>query len=501
MQRSSLFPTRGTLGILILISLVAIRVASGATRHPNIELDRRDMSQSGSNQDRDHPDVRAPLALHRANPHYFEFRGKPAVLITSGEHYGSVLNLDFDYHRYLDELRVNRLNLTRTWSGSYREIPESFGITDNTLAPRPNRYICPWARSNITGYFDGGSKFDLTTWDPGYFRRLRDFVKKASDRGIVVEMNLFCPNYDDSLWKASPMNEANNINGVGHCPANEVYTLKHHDLLAVQQAMTRKIVEELREFDNVYYEVCNEPYFGGVSSDWQQQIVSVIVDMEMGYPHKHLISLNVANGSARIEDPIPAVSIYNFHYATPPDAVAINYGLNRVIGDNETGFRGKDNVLYRSEGWEFIMAGGALYNNLDYSFASAHPDGTFLTYKSPGGGSPDLRRQLRILKEFISSFDFVRMRPDKTVVVGGLPEGARIEALVDPGRQYALYLHGGRQANLQLSLPGGAYRVQWRDTLTGKVARTERIRHAGGTASVKSPEYYEDIALSIVATR
>ncbi len=45
-----------------------------------------------------------PLALHPENPRYFLFRGKPTVLVTSGEHYGAVLNLDFDYVRYLDAL-------------------------------------------------------------------------------------------------------------------------------------------------------------------------------------------------------------------------------------------------------------------------------------------------------------------------------------------------------------------------------------------------------------
>ena len=48
--------------------------------------------------------------------------------------------------------------------------------------------------------------------------------------------------------------------------ANEVYTLKHADLLAVQDAVVRKIVSECREFDNLYFEVCNEPYFGGVTT-------------------------------------------------------------------------------------------------------------------------------------------------------------------------------------------------------------------------------------------
>jgi len=59
-----------------------------------------------------------PLALHPDNPRYFLFRGKPAVLVTSGEHYGAVLNRDFDYRPYLDELKARTFNLTRTFSGT-----------------------------------------------------------------------------------------------------------------------------------------------------------------------------------------------------------------------------------------------------------------------------------------------------------------------------------------------------------------------------------------------
>jgi hypothetical protein len=51
----------------------------------------------------------APLALHPDNPRYFLFRGELAVLVTSGERYGAVLNLDFDYVRYLDTLAADRL--------------------------------------------------------------------------------------------------------------------------------------------------------------------------------------------------------------------------------------------------------------------------------------------------------------------------------------------------------------------------------------------------------
>jgi hypothetical protein len=394
-----------------------------------------------------------PLALHPQNPHYFLFRGKPTILITSGEHYGSVLNLDFKYATYLQTLRADGLNHTRVWSGTYREIPGSFGITDNTLAPLPNRYICPWARSETPGYAHGGNKFDLTKWDEEYFKRLKDFMTQAHKAGIVVEMNLWCPNYDESLWKASPMHASNNVNTVGTCGKDEAYTLKHPDLLGVQEATTRKIVRELADFDNLYYEICNEPYFGGVMPDWQHRIAEVIADAEKDLPYRHLISQNIANGRAKVTAPDPLVSILNFHYAVPPDTVPMNYALDRVIGENETGFRGKEDVLYRTEGWDFLLSGGGLYNNLDYSFTTPHADGSVLDYKSPGGGSPTLRKQLGILKKFLDGLDVVRMAPSDSMVRTVGLEGLRVRALAETGRQYALYFH--------IPPGGGRFSVRW----------------------------------------
>src|SRR4051795_6601036 len=68
-----------------------------------------------------------PLRLHPDNPHYFLFRGRPTVLVTSGEHYGAVLNGAFDFRKYVDTLAADNLNLTRAFTGLYREVPgESF---------------------------------------------------------------------------------------------------------------------------------------------------------------------------------------------------------------------------------------------------------------------------------------------------------------------------------------------------------------------------------------
>jgi hypothetical protein len=117
----------------------------------------------------------APIRIHPDNPHLFQWRGQPTVLVGSTEHYGAVLNLDFDYRTYLDTLHAAGLNLTRTVPGTYLESAHASaarGEGQNTLAPRPGRYLAPWARSVQPGYAGGGNKFDLDRWDENFFARL-----------------------------------------------------------------------------------------------------------------------------------------------------------------------------------------------------------------------------------------------------------------------------------------------------------------------------------------
>jgi hypothetical protein len=439
-----------------------------------------------------------PIALHPDNPHYLLWRGKPTILITSGEHYGAVLNRAFDYKKYLATLQRHGFNLTRTFSGAYCEPPGAFRIERNTLAPANGDLICPWARSDRSGYANGGSKFDLTKWDPAYFKRLIDFVAEAGKRGVVVELVLFCPFYEDQMWDLSPMNARNNINGIGKMERTQVYTLEDKDLLAVQEAMVRRIVTALKDFDNLYYEICNEPYFGGVTREWQDRIAETIVRAESTFKAKHLIAQNIANKSKKVENPNPHVSIFNFHYAKPPVAVSQNYHLNKVIGDDETGFAGDDRIKpYRREGWDFIIAGGALYDNLDYSFAVGYEDGT-AQINAPGGGGSTFRKQLEILRDFIDGFNFLRMRPDNSVIKGGVPKDATARALTENGQAYAIYINGNGVAQILLDLPKGRYKAEWVDTKTGEVEKSESLKHDGGVHVLQAPKYTDDIALRIL---
>jgi len=445
------------------------------------------------------PEAPKPISLNSENPHYFLFRGRPTVLITSTEHYGAVMNMDFDYPLYLSELHAWGFNLTRLFSGVYVEDPSAFKIARNTMAPAPLRFICPWARSTQPGYTGGGNKFDLHTWDNAYFHRLKDFVAQAGKRGVVVEMVLFCPYYGDPQWDLSPIKAENNIQGVGDLPRTKALTLENGPLLAIQDALVRKIVTELRGFDNVYYEICNEPYFGGVTIAWQNHIAETIKNTEAAFPEKHLIAQNISNGSKKIPNPNPSVSIFNFHYSRPPESVAWNYALNRAIADDETGFRGTGNGAYRREGWDFILAGGAVYDNLDYSFTVGHEDGTFqFPSTQPGGGGHALHAQLSILKKFIERFDFIHMHPDNTDIKA-IGAAAKIYALAQPGKAYAVYVDGGSpQTTLLLEVPAGRYHAEWINPRTGAVDKSEDVNSADGQLSLASPSYSEDVALRLL---
>jgi len=465
-----------------------------------------------------------PIALHPKNPHYFIYRGKPSIIVASGEHYGAVLNPGFDYIKYLNTLQEDGMNYTRIFTGTYFERAGSFGIEKNTLAPAPGKQLIPWRRSNEPGAVCGGNKFDLDLWDENYFSRLRSFIAEASKRGIIVEVSLFTSIYN--YWDIQPWNPKNNISLKEEISRKDVQTLNNGPVLSYQERLVRRIIRELNEFDNVIYEIQNEPwadhpvtaeqkseYFNRMdfreegaewrnkveiadqaSLDWQKRIASFITDEEKLLKNKHLIAQNYCNFYYSLTDVDPSVSILNFHYNYPV-VVEQNYAYNRVIGFDESGFAGIEDVTYRKQAWSFMIAGGGLFNNLDYSFAAGYEDGSAVN-KAPGGGSAELRKQLKVLSDFLHSFEFIKMKPDYEVVMQA--PGAIARALSEKGKQYAIYLKNGTQCNLKLNIPMGRYGFEWINTADGSKMKSGQLKYKTESLVLESPAFMDDIALRII---
>jgi len=464
-----------------------------------------------------------PICLHPQNPHYFMFRGQPTILITSAEHYGSVINLDFDYLPYLDVLAGYGLNYTRIYAGAYLE-PEHYFIQDNPLGPRIGRHCLPWERSSVPSYPLGGNLFDLDQWNPAYFNRLKDFVYQAGKRGIVVEVCMFNAMYPDT-WTKMPLYHANNLQGVGKCECKDFQTLIDQTLLDYQKAYVCKITKELNAFENVILEICDEPGIHGTHPDdytpWLTSLAAVIVETEKGIPYRHLIAQQVCGTLGGVGDLSndPNVSVIVGQYIGSTGGAQFggmqlldtNYGYEKPIELNETAYypiwyEGDRLGASRVEAWEFIIGGGAGFNHLN---------GLFSTINSAGKDSSNepVLQALQNLTNFMHRFDFIRMHCEPLFIEGNLPEGVFVRGTCEPGKQYAVYIHhsknlnvkyvvqpGDYQDNLILNMPSGSYQVEWIDPATGSTIRQERFQHPGGSRTITTPHYSIDIALRIVTS-
>jgi hypothetical protein len=465
----------------------------------------------------------APIRLDPHNPHYFEFKGKTIALITSGEHYGSVINPDFDSHTYLKTIQADGLNYTRIFGGSYVEVPAtSFGIKRNTLAPATGKVTLPWPRSSEPGYAGGGNKFDLAKWDPEYFRRFHAFLTEAEQHGIVVEISLFSSQYGDVQWNFSPFNSANNVNQTDLRDRKNVNTLNNGNVLAIQERYVRKLVHEANAHSNVIFEIQNEPwsdrpvltdvvnpYLFPPSRDqypnsievaddasvaWQARVAAWITSEEASLPNKHLIAQCYSNFRLPVRSVVPGVSVVNFHYAYP-EAAELNRGLGKAIAYDETGFLGRSDDAYRRQAWNFMMAGGSIFDALDYSFTVEHPDGSDAEPNGPGGGSPGFRKQLGILQAFLSAFPLADMASDHQIVVHA--EGVTAHALASKAGKYAIYLDGNGPAKLSLRLPPGSYHGEWINTVTGEHVAVPAFKSSGAESTLTSPPFTNGIALRL----
>jgi len=462
-----------------------------------------------------------PIKAHPSNPHYFLHKGEPTILITSAEHYGAVINKDFDYVVYFDTLQAHQLNYTRIYPGAMFEPVGKF-MPGNTLGPKPDSLVVPWARSDTPGYRLGGNRFDLDRWDPAYFNRLKDFLSKAAQRGIVVEVCFFNSQYADT-WPLSPLHFDNNVQGVGKCDWRDAQTLRHPDLVRREDDYVRKITQEINTFDNVILEICDEPGHIGTGFEpagpWVSHLADVVLDTERELPKKHLLGQEVdgpLGGPVDFAaDPRFSVIIGQYIWGEDQGEMGGMKGLNYKYKDNKPielnetcyypiWYEGDKVADSRVEAWEFIVGGGAGFNQLNGLF----------TAENPTGKSPDNDRMLRALeslRQFMYGVDFIRMAPDKGFLVSGATTPEYHRAISEPGKQYALYIHhssekiggaytvvpGEYREDLVIDLPAGHYRADWVDPATGSVLGSVDIGHEGGHRTLTTPTYKVDIALRV----
>lgn len=460
-----------------------------------------------------------PIWLHPENQHYFVYKGNPTVLVASSEHYGAVINPDFDFTKYLATLKSIGLNHTRIWLGDYVEVPGDFCIENNTSAPLPGKFLSPWKRSSVPGFGAGGNKFDLESWNPMFFSRLHAFMKEAEENNIIVECILF---FVGPNWHLLPMNPDNNINNTTHINGQDYMTLKNGNILEYQKRFCVKMVNELNKYDNFFFNIANEPWFNnqehnGFASpardetkEWIREVSDWIVEEELKLPQKHLISVDYTNEGRKIspeeqEKYWKNISIFHHHYDKNVKSLEHNYGINKALSFNETGLMPPSTPQYRIQGWKYMMSGGALYNNLDFTFQVGYEDGTggteFICNGYNACSDKNVKFEMAALLRFMNLFDFINSKPNYNVIRCAWGD-QNFYVLENPGKEYAIYIYGGsNKGAITLALLPGKYKASWINPSDGKTIKSLELTTSGdgNILFTEYPAYNDDLALIIKA--
>lgn len=341
----------------------------------------------------------------------------------------------------------------------YRELQSDFGIRRNTLAPVPGRYLAPWIVAPGSCCYNntpGVPQFNVSAaltgqWNETYFTRLGDFLTTADELGVHVNLGLCSVLYDDGIWSMSPFYSVNNVNGIGanqtgrndffHCSSpTDISSCAHPEIVQLMAAFVVKLVSSVGSIGNWFLELINEPYatsdslgprVGSPFLNWQAIMAQTAQQAMAATGNIHLLSQNYHDLNRRWfpSGRVPAVSVVTWHYMTtanlemnrPQDiAPAGPTGSGVIVGTSETGFEGNGDEAYRTKAWSTMLSGSATYNNLDYSFSTAFPNGTDLPIpaSTPGGGGPFLRTALGTLQTLLSSLPLDSMQPSSGLVAG-----------------------------------------------------------------------------------
>jgi hypothetical protein len=272
-----------------------------------------------------------PLRLNPANPHWFLDASGKAVLLAGSHTWqnlqdSGLLRPDpknppdtFDYKGFLDTLERHNHNFFRLWRWEVPKWKDSFDNTVKYAQPHP------WVRSGPGMARDGKPKFDIKQFDPEYFKRMRDRVTMARDRGFYVAVMLFegwAFQHTDA-WEYHPFHRENNVNNIeadtnGDGKGLEYVTLQPDDagraVLEHQLAYVRKVVDTVNDLDNVVYEISNEA--GAGSTDWQYYIIRYVRHYERSKPKQHPVGMTFQfNGGTN-----------NAVFASPADWISPNPG-------------------------------------------------------------------------------------------------------------------------------------------------------------------------------
>ncbi|ALG11317.1 hypothetical protein [Kibdelosporangium phytohabitans] len=405
-----------------------------------------------------------PLRRSVDNPRYFATPDGRPVLLTGAHTWQNLQDTGrtdppgaFDYPGYLDFLQRNNHNFFRLWTWEQARFSNEIASDDYFTSPMP------YARTGA----GRESKFNLDTFEPAYFDRMRQRVVQAGQRGIYVSVMLFngwsiesCKGQfcENNPWRGHPFNKDNNVNGVdgdlnGNNSGEETHTLAVPAVTARQEAYVRKVVDTVGDLDNVLYEISNES--PGDSVQWQYHMIEVVRTYERGRGKVHPIGMTSAypggdNADLR-SSPADWISP-NGDIENPP----VTDGTKVVLSDTDhlCGLCGDSSWPWRS----FTRGENPIYMDPydgAYGIGGQMDDSTQVA----------IRANLGTVRAYAASMDLRTARPQPELCsTGYCLAGPREYLVFSPGKPFTV------------SVAPGSYDGQWLDPKTNRATSVPELQ-------------------------
>ncbi len=414
-----------------------------------------------------------PLRACPRNSRYFcDARGKAIYLCGSHVWY-NLVDMGpsdppprFDFVRYLDFLDRHGHNLIRLWRWEHTVWDtRRLGYERTPAVHRVQPH--PWPRTGPGLALDGKPRFDLSKFCDDYFRRLRQRVELAGERGIYVSVMLFegwamqrMPN----AWRSHPFHPANNINGIdGDVNRDgtglEIHTLASRRITKLQEAYVRKVIATVGDLDNVLYEISNENH--PASTEWQYHMIRFVKEVEANRGKQHPVGMTFQfrGGSNRTLFQSPADWISPNPEGGYRDNPPPNNGSKVVLLDTDHLWGIGGNVPWV---WKAFTRG---HNPL---FMDPY-DGLVLGRANDPRWEP-IRRALGQTRQLAGKLPLTPMAPDPELASTGY-------CLAEPGRAYVVYVPPKHdRVTIDLSDAKQEMRGRWLDPSTGHLLRRVILR-------------------------
>ena len=444
-----------------------------------------------------------PLRRHARNPRYFADGSGRAVYLTGSHTWwnlqdrGSAVSPPFDYGHFLDVLAEHNHNFFRLW------VFEQAAWVNWAARAEGFRFSpLPYERTGPGQALDGGLRFDLSRFNPGYFERLRSRVLLAGERGFYVSIMLFegwsiemkgRPATNGNPWEGHPFRRENNINGIDGDPkrtgdGRAAHTMALPEVTALQQAYVRKVVDTVNDLDNVLYEISNESH--GDSVEWQYACIKFVKEYERGKPKQHPVGMTVpwpgGTNEMLLASPADWVSPNpgpaNEYREDPPAAD----GAKVIVSDTDHLWGIGGNVAWV---WKSFTRGlNPIFMDPWEPRALRDPEWDRAAESLDAEG---IRLALGHARRYAERMDLSEAKP-----LGGMASTGY--CLAKPGEEYLVFQPGEGSFTVDLTAGKGKQFVsEWCEPRTGKRQAGERV--SGGATTTYSPPFAGPAVLYLVS--